>query len=278
MKINGLDHPKTLDLADRLRCSLPQAIGHLELLFAFCARQSPAGDIGKWPNGAIARASYWEGDSAAFITALVGAGYLDEDPKHRLLVHDWHEHAPRWVRAQIARKGVSLIKAEITVATTVPPVVANTDSTDDASSKPSQAKPSQAKEERPQEPAAPDGAGRSTPHLIPDDWQPDPGNLAWLVNAGMAKAEQADAIDEFKRWAKLSGLRRANWDLAFARNPAVKSAVGRAKAKLGKPTAEPAWRLSDAQLTDAAAKLGISTRGLSRDELVRRIDAKRPRA
>lgn len=83
---------------------------------------------------------------------------------------------------------------------------------------------------------APAGAGRATrtpPHTIPDDWWPNATNLRWLQQAGVSDTDQVVIIDEFKRWAANSGLTRANWDLAFGRNPAVKSAVGRARTNGG---------------------------------------------
>jgi len=46
MMMDGLDHPKTLDLASRLNASIPQVIGHLELLWAFTAQKTPRGNIG----------------------------------------------------------------------------------------------------------------------------------------------------------------------------------------------------------------------------------------
>lgn len=76
---------------------------------------------------------------------------------------------------------------------------------------------------------APAKSERSAPHKIPDDWQPNEVNRQWLTDAGMTPAEQAEVIDEFRRWARNSDHRKANWDLAFSRNPAVKSAVGRRK-------------------------------------------------
>lgn len=83
---------------------------------------------------------------------------------------------------------------------------------------------------------APSGAGRATrtpPHPIPADWWPNATNLRWLGQAGVSDTDQVAIIDEFKRWAANSGLKRANWDLAFGRNPAVKSAVGRARTNGG---------------------------------------------
>lgn len=103
MKLGGLDHPKTLDFAARLDVILPQAIGHLELLWAFVAQKTPHGNVGKWPDGAVARASQWSGDPTVFVTALCEAGFIDEHPVHRYIVHDWQEHAPRWVTSKLSR-------------------------------------------------------------------------------------------------------------------------------------------------------------------------------
>lgn len=102
MKLEALDHPKTLDLAARLEVELPTAIGYLELLWAFTGKKAPEGNIGKWPDGAIARACYWMGRPEVFTLALQEAGFIDADPLHRLTIHDWREHAPRWVKSKLA--------------------------------------------------------------------------------------------------------------------------------------------------------------------------------
>lgn len=102
MKLEALDHPKTMDLAARLEVSLPTAIGHLELLWAFTGKKAPQGNIGKWPDGAIARACYWMGRPEVFILALQDSGFIDADDQHRFTVHDWQEHCPRWVKSKLA--------------------------------------------------------------------------------------------------------------------------------------------------------------------------------
>lgn len=109
MKLDALDHPKTLDLASRLQISLPTAIGHLELLWAFAGKKATPGNVGKWPDGAIAGACHWTGDAKQFVNALADAGFLDRDRKYRLTVHDWQDHAPGWVRAKLKKTGVSFI-------------------------------------------------------------------------------------------------------------------------------------------------------------------------
>lgn len=109
MKLDALDHPKTLDFAARLSIELPTALGHLELFWAFTGKQAAQGNIGKWPDGAISRACYWMGPPEVFIQALRDARFLDADPVHRLTVHDWNEHAPSWVRAKLKKLGLSFI-------------------------------------------------------------------------------------------------------------------------------------------------------------------------
>ena len=105
MKLDGLDHPKTLDLCARLDKDLPSVIGHLELLWAFTAQKAHRGDIGKWPDGAIARSAHWNGNATEFVKALTDAGFLDHSDQHRLLVHDWPDHCPRWVTSKLTRSG-----------------------------------------------------------------------------------------------------------------------------------------------------------------------------
>ncbi len=103
MKLDALDHPKTLDFAARLGVSRPTAIGHLELFWHFVAKQSPQGNVGKFPDGAIARAADWQGDPEAFLQSLLKSGLIDACKTHRFLVHDWPEHCPNWVRAQLQK-------------------------------------------------------------------------------------------------------------------------------------------------------------------------------
>lgn len=111
MKLDALDHPKTLDLAARLNAELPTVIGHLELLWAFTGKKAPQGNIGKWPDGAIARACYWMGRPEVFILALLESGFIDSDDEHRLTIHDWQEHAPRWVKSKLKTLGLSFVDA-----------------------------------------------------------------------------------------------------------------------------------------------------------------------
>lgn len=109
MKRETNRHPKLLDLASRLHCSRPEALGFLTLLFDFTADVAIAGNIGRWPNGAIAGGCDWRGDADEFVAALIGAGWLDEDAEHRLVVHHWGQHCENWVRAKCQKLGITLL-------------------------------------------------------------------------------------------------------------------------------------------------------------------------
>jgi hypothetical protein len=112
MMMDGLDHPKTLDLSARLDVSLPQVIGHLELLWAFVAQKTPRGNIGKWPDGTIARAAQWTSDATVFVTALHEAGFIDASKDHRFVIHDWTDLCPRWVKAKLKKIGETFCSAD----------------------------------------------------------------------------------------------------------------------------------------------------------------------
>lgn len=94
MKRNAPMHPKTLTLASMLALRRYEAVGLLELLWHFTAQFCPQGDVGKRTDAQIAAALDWPQDRAAeLMKALVDCGWLDAHPEHRLVVHDWHDHA-----------------------------------------------------------------------------------------------------------------------------------------------------------------------------------------
>ena len=90
--------PKLKRLKRRLQIPHYAAVGILESLWHMASTQAQRGDIGKWSDEDIAAQLEWEGDETTLIEALVGCGWLDEHPEHRLVVHDWHAHADTTVR------------------------------------------------------------------------------------------------------------------------------------------------------------------------------------
>lgn len=105
MKRGTIDHPKTLMLADLLNIHLLTAAGLLEALWHWTASRTPRGDVGRYPNVIIARGCHWDGDADAMVSAMVECGWLDECEAHRLVVHDWSEHADEAVKKKLARAG-----------------------------------------------------------------------------------------------------------------------------------------------------------------------------
>jgi len=106
MKMGAKRHPKLDELRTRLNCSRPTAIGYLELLWDGVSEFAISGNVGKFSDGVIAKWCDWEGDASEFVSALVVSGWLDSHETHRLVVHDWHQHCPNWVRSKLKRSGL----------------------------------------------------------------------------------------------------------------------------------------------------------------------------
>lgn len=90
--------------------SVRETAGTLELLWCFTMEHAPSGDIGKWPDQDIEEACDWHGEPGALVKALVSCGWLDACDEHRLLVHDWADHIPEFLRLRIKRGGLVLAR------------------------------------------------------------------------------------------------------------------------------------------------------------------------
>ena len=124
MKRGVPDHPKTKLLMTLLGLARYQAVGVLESIWHFAASYAKRGDIGRWTNQEIASAIGWDKDADGLIEGLVEARFLDADPKHRLLIHDWQEHCDQTVQRSEEVKKLGFI---------APTLVENQQSPPDAS-------------------------------------------------------------------------------------------------------------------------------------------------
>lgn len=88
-----------------LSSSKPLTAGLLELLWVATQKNAPRGDIGKFDNLSIAIECGWDGDADDFVSALIETGWLDEDDEFRLIVHDWKDHAPYYIKGVVAKQG-----------------------------------------------------------------------------------------------------------------------------------------------------------------------------
>ena len=122
MKKAALTHPKMLSLATILGTNRRDAIGIITLLLDFTATYAPAGDIGKWPDSSIAGACEWREDTDILLEALITSGWLDRDPTHRLLVHDWQDHCESWVKAKMSKEQIAFAVATTEASPVASPV------------------------------------------------------------------------------------------------------------------------------------------------------------
>lgn len=105
MKRGTLEHPKTLKLAVELKLPLYAANGVMDAIVQWAGKYAPRGNVGKWPDDVIARGIGWDGDPAELARGLVVSGWIDRDTEHRLVIHDWSQHADDSVNRALARAG-----------------------------------------------------------------------------------------------------------------------------------------------------------------------------
>ncbi len=143
MKAGTAEHIKFRKLQRRLGLKQYECVGVLESIWLFVARSHFRGDIGASENFYIADAIGWTGDEDELIDALIETGWIDLHPVHRLVVHDWNEHCPNYVKGNISRRGGIEDAPRGSSSREVPKEIPKGQSLEDAPSKPSQAKPSQ---------------------------------------------------------------------------------------------------------------------------------------
>lgn len=104
MKRSGMGHTKLKKLAKRLSIPSYAAVGLLECLWHLTAREAMRGDIGKLSDEDISIGLDWDGGDAELVAALVDTGWIDRHAVHRLVIHDWHDHADGHLHAELAKK------------------------------------------------------------------------------------------------------------------------------------------------------------------------------
>lgn len=86
-------------------CHETVAVGLLERMWHFTMTSHKRGDIGASDNETIAEALGWHGDADALVSKLVETKWLNEHDSHRLVVHDWADHAPAHIKKNAFRWG-----------------------------------------------------------------------------------------------------------------------------------------------------------------------------
>lgn len=98
MKIGTTELLKFKRLKGRLKLSEWQVIGLLESLWMFTSKNAPAGDIGKCTDEDIAFGIEWDGEPSELVQVLVDTRWIDRHETHRLVIHDWFDHVPNWLK------------------------------------------------------------------------------------------------------------------------------------------------------------------------------------
>jgi DNA replication protein DnaC len=76
-----------------------EAVGLVESLIQMALDYVPdTADVGRYPDADIAQYLDWPGDPVELIHAFVKAGWLDACDDQRLVVHDWRDHAPSYLK------------------------------------------------------------------------------------------------------------------------------------------------------------------------------------
>jgi hypothetical protein len=110
MKRSAFNHRKIKRLAKLIRQPLWAARGLAESLWHVTAAHARRGNIGILTDKEIAEEIGWEGKPKALIDALVAAELVDKCSVHRLLVHDWAEHADRSIGLALKREGKDFVR------------------------------------------------------------------------------------------------------------------------------------------------------------------------
>lgn len=192
------------------------AIGMLERLWHATANDAFRGDIGKLTNDEIAESIGWFGNADLIVSILVATRWLDVSDQFRLVVHDWHEHAPTWVKGNALKYGGFVTGT----SSKEPPIGDSPKEPPQGSLLPSQAKPSLSKPSL-ANPIQSNSASQAKPSQVN---QVEAGELAgrqagfdFLALAGEEKAR--DAIRQAKALATAFGgtlgTSQEVWEIAW---------------------------------------------------------------
>jgi hypothetical protein len=113
-------------LMRRLNLGKCHTMGMLEAMWHATISSARNGAIGiAMSDEDIAIELEWPGDPGELIDALIECKWLDSDPAHRLLVHDWPDHCPNFIKAEFKKYGKQFAFPS-TVPSTIPRSVPST--------------------------------------------------------------------------------------------------------------------------------------------------------
>lgn len=198
MKANTPELMKFKRLQRKLSESRRGTVGLLESMWIEVSRNCPEGDIGRFSNEEIAIMVDWDGDPDLLVESLVDCKWLDKCSTHRLVVHDWSDHCPTYIKGGLSKRGkVIAIATSHEVQAIASVVEASATSPELPSTYSIQAKPIQANSSKMASQA------ESTPsrHLICDDFR-----KLWDTWKNKLAVNNGTMMDSFTEQAQLYEL------------------------------------------------------------------------
>lgn len=120
------DHRKLLAAVDELEIAPAHMLGLLISFWLWALDNAPSGSLDGISNRMIARAAQWDGEPDELVSAMINAGFLDEESTGNLEIHDWHEYAGKLIDQREAEKDRSR-RRRAAAAATAPPEQQTTD-------------------------------------------------------------------------------------------------------------------------------------------------------
>jgi hypothetical protein len=232
MKEGTETNVKFKKLKRKLRLAEWQVIGLLEAVWKLARVSAPAGDVGRFSNEDIAASIEYYEDADELIAALVDCGWLVEDEEFRLIVNDWSEHVPTYLKGNFAKHNkqfADVVAKQRAKQVTKQP--AKQGATKSSLVKPSQAKPSHSLSPGPIseiEKEDPDGGttvsdGPRSKHFASEEFQ-------GVWRSWLAKQERGNfqRMDPFTQEQQLYDLESMSTDDAIA---IVRFSTGRTNCK-----------------------------------------------
>lgn len=103
---------KTMRFKRLLKIKTPQAVGHMCMLWLWAIDNAPDGDLSPFGADEIAEAGGYTGkDPRAFVDALVGAGFVDDDGTS-LMIHEWYDYVGNLVDKRAITKAQNRERAQ----------------------------------------------------------------------------------------------------------------------------------------------------------------------
>lgn len=106
MKAGTQNHLKVKRLMRLLNAPMYRVVGILETLWLLCTDCCDEGNVGKYTDEEIADYLGWDGPQSPseLVRALSDSGWIDQDEEERLVVHDWLEHCPEYIRDRVRKR------------------------------------------------------------------------------------------------------------------------------------------------------------------------------